>query len=311
MIRKIGIKLYVLRLGFFMLYYPLRSSAFKGIRKKMRRTKRGYNDKSLQKIANEFDKIIIGGDQLWSTKPTMYNTNYFLPWVKEREKKVCYAASIAQPDVRPEIVDEFVRNVRGFGYVTSREEWTRELIKKYSDVEAPRVCDPIFLLTEDEWRLLQVPDLCMQNKPFIFVYQIEVTLSMIEMTERISKETGFEVVYSPFPLRKHIKCHRKPYISPEEWLWYVDNAELVITDSFHGTAFSICFNTDFYTQVAVYNAPTSSRVTNILEVFSLQDRFVNDIDVYSKESIDWEQVNRKIDVERSMSLEHLTKMLEM
>jgi len=311
MIRKIGFKHYILRLGFFMLYYPLRRKAFKNIRRKLNRTEKRYNDRSVCRIANEFDKIVIGGDQLWSTKPTMYNINYFLPWVELREKKVCYAASIAQPDIREEIRDEFINNVREFGYVTSREEWTRELIERYCGVEAPRVCDSIFLLGADEWRLLQSPDLKQRGRPFIFVYQIEITRSMIELAEKLAADTGFDVVYCPFPLKKSIKCRRKPYISPERWLWYVNNAEYVVTDSFHGLAFSICLNTPFFSQIANYNAPTSSRITGILEVFSLQDRFVSDINEYSRGAIDWVRVNEIIENERRESMEHLKRMLEM
>jgi len=294
-----------------MLYYPLRQRAFKGFRKKLTRTEKNYTDKSLSQINDLFDKIVIGGDQLWSTKPTMYNPNYFLPWVGKREKKVCYAASIAQPDIREDIRDEFVRNVREFGYITSREEWTRELIERYTDAKAPRVCDPIYLLSAGDWRLLQEPDVRLQGQPFIFVFQIEITLSVINMVERLAKDTGLKVVYCPFPLRKHIKCKRKPYISPGRWMWYIDNAQYVVTDSFHGTAFSISVNTDFYTLIASYNAPTSSRITNIFEVHSLHDRLVTDIEKYSKEKIDWEKVNKIIEDERKMSFEHLEKMLEM
>jgi hypothetical protein len=311
MIKKIGLKAYIMRLGFFMLYYLPRQLAFRNIRKKLITTKKRYNDKTVCDIADIFDKIVVGGDQLWSTKPTMYNTNYFLPWILEKEKKVCYAASIAQPDIREEIRDEFVRNVRNFGYVTSREDWSKKLIKRYSTVDAPRVCDPIFLISPEQWRSLQIPDERLANKKFIFVYQIEITLSMIELAEKLSEDTGYEVIYCPFPLKKQIKCRRKPYISPERWLWYVDKAKYVITDSFHGLAFSICLNTPFFSQIALYNAPTSSRITNILDVYSLQNRLVNNDNNYSKESIDWKKVNETTTSEKNNSMEHLKKMLEM
>ncbi len=88
------------------------------------------------------------------------------------------------------------------------------------------------------------------------------------------KKRGLEVVYCPFPLKSRSSVSASLYISPEEWLWYMQNADYVVTDAFHGTVFSILFNRPFVVEISEYGKDTGSRITNILDIYSLQDRLM-------------------------------------
>jgi hypothetical protein len=306
---KIGCFTYILRLGYFLVFILPRQKSFSRIRAKMNTSKRKYTDNTIGEIVDKYDKFVIGGDQLWNTAKNSFNEANFLPFVSEKRQKVVYAASVAQPDVRPEILNRFKTLVEGFGYITSREDQTRLLIEKYTSCQAPRVADPAFLLSDDEWIALEDKDKNLHND-FIFVYQVQSDIELIDFVKQLASEKKLEVIYCPFPLKKQISCKRRPYISPERWLWYVRNAKYVVTDAFHGTLFSILHNTQFYAQISSYGRDTSSRIDNILKVFSLEDRLLINGQRQNDAEIDFRKVNETKAHERDAANKHLQAMIE-
>jgi len=309
MISKVGVITYLMRLFYFLVFILPRESAFLEFRLRMNRSFESYTDDSLPGVEAHYDKLIIGGDQLWNTKRIYYTPNYWLPFVEDSRKKTVYAASIAQESIRPEILDEFRRNAEDFFYITSREDEGRLLIEGAADVKAPRVADPAFLISEDEWLALAVPDLSIREK-FLFVYQVQSDVELIDFARRFARSKGLKIVFCPFPLKRQISCKRRPYVSPEMWLWYVKNAEFVVTDAFHGTVFAILFNSLFFSQISSYGRDTASRILNVLRVFGLEDRLLVDGELQTEGLIDWDVVNKKIIEEREMSFGHLKAMLE-
>lgn len=309
-IKKIGVRTYLMRLFYFMIFIIPRNFSFSNFRSKMVSSNLVYNDKTISEIKDKYDKIIIGGDQLWNCKINYYNENNFLPFVKNREKKVVYAASIAQDKMREDLADTFKELASDFYYITTREKRATEIIKEIIGINADRVADPAFLLSAAEWQSLSDNyDSITGN--FIFVYQVQSDKELINFAEKLAKDKNCYIIYCPFPLKKQIKCKRRPYISPEKWLFYIKNSKYVVTDAFHGTVFSIIFNRPFFSQISSYGKDTSSRITNLLEVFSLENRLLVDGKCdYIDENIDFGRVNKLIVQERNMSLEHLINMLK-
>lgn len=309
MIRKIGFATYFLRLCYFLTFILPRKNSFSGMRASMNISNDKYNNKTIKNIKNKYDKIVIGGDQLWNTKINYYNQNYFLPFIEEEKKKVVYAASISQPDIRKDLLPTFKELAGHFYYITAREKQTAQILNKHLSLKVPQVIDPAFLLTAREWGNLTIADNKCKRK-FIFVYQVQSDISLINFAKKLADIKEYEIIYCPFPLKKQIKCKRKPYIAPEKWLWYVENAEYVITDAFHGTVFSIIFNKLFFSQISTYGKDTGARITNILENYSLQNRLlIGDNSKYIDEKIDYSKINIQIEKERSQSINHLLNML--
>ncbi|MDF2881126.1 MAG: hypothetical protein K0R54_1683 [Clostridiaceae bacterium] len=309
-IKKIGFRTYIMRLIYFMIFIIPRHFSFSNFRDRMVTSTSVYNDKTICKLKDKYDKIIIGGDQLWNCKINYYNENNFLPFIKEKEKKVVYAASIAQDKMREDLVDTFRELASDFYYITTREKRAKEIIKEITGINADRVVDPAFLLSSTEWENLAAKDGKVPDN-FIFVYQVQSDTELIEFAQKLAKDKNCYIVYCPFPLKKQIKCKRKPYISPEKWLYYIKNSRYVVTDAFHGTVFSIIFNKPFFSQISSYGKDTGSRITNLLEVFSLENRLLVDGKCdYINENIDYCRINKLIVQERNMSLEHLSSMLQ-
>jgi predicted transcriptional regulator len=275
----------------------------------MNRSKEKYTDNTLFRIDTKYDKIVIGGDQLWNCKVNYYNENNFLPFVSDTRKKVVYAASLAQDNMREDFVSKFKELSENFSYVTTREKRATEIIEEITNLKAPRVADPAFLLTSKEWEEIAQEDKKTEGD-YVFVYQVQSDVELINFAQKLAKDKKCKIIYCPFPLKKQIKCKKRPYISPERWLGYMKNAKYVVTDAFHGTVFSIIFNRLFFVQISSYGKDTGSRITNILEVFSLQDRLlIGEKSDYINQSIDYNKVNKIIELERESSMKHLSNML--
>lgn len=311
MIRKTGLVHYLLRLGYFSVFILPRQWSFRKFRSRMHTSETQYTDATLPAIRDVYDKIVIGGDQLWNCKINYYNENNFLPFVEEKEKKVVYAASLSQDFIREDFKRTFRKLAEGFSYVTTREQRAKELIEETTSLKAPRVADPAFLLDAEEWAAL-AQDPPEKDEDYVFVYQVQSDVSVIRFAEELAKKHGCKVIYCPFPLKKQIRCKRHPYLSPERWLGYMRHARFVVTDAFHGTVFSIIFNRDFFSEISEYGKDTGSRITNILDLFSLQDRLLDDTNgerLLESPSIDYSAVNEKIVRERSDAVQHIRNML--
>lgn len=310
MIKKTGFVHYLLRLGYFSVFVLPRQSSFKRFRALMNTSNKKYTDATLPQIADIYDKIVIGGDQLWNCKINYYNENNFLPFVKEKEKKVVYAASLSQDFIREDFKPTFKRLAEGFSYVTTRENRAKELIEETTTLSAPRIADSAFLLDAQEWaELAKEPN---EKEDYIFVYQVQSDKMVVEFAEKLARKHNCKIIYCPFPLKKNIKCKRKPYMSPESWLGYMKNAKYVVTDAFHGTVFAIIFNRQFFSEISEYGKDTGSRITNILDVFSLQNRLLtqeNKETLLSAAEINYQPINDKIKVEQQDAVQHLHKML--
>lgn len=309
MVKKTGAVHYFMRLMYFLVFVLPRQHSFKHFRSLMHVSTTEYTDRSIHEIADKYDKIVVGGDQLWNCKINYYNENNFLPFVKEKEKKVVYAASLSQDNIREDFKETFKRLVEKFSYITTRETRATEIIEEITGLKAPRVADPAFLIDAADWaELADEP----KEKNYIFVYQVQSDVNVINFAQRLAKEKKCSIVYCPFPLKKQIHCKRKPYMSPEKWLGYMKNARFVVTDAFHGTVFSLIFNRDFFTEISEYGKDTGSRITNILDIFSLETRLINDVDtdeLLKLPSIDFALVNERIKQEQEEAERHILAML--
>lgn len=310
MIRKTGIFHYFMRLGYFSVFVLPRQFSFRRFRKQMNTSIEKYVDSTLPMIADRYDKILIGGDQLWNCKVNYYNENNFLPFIHEKSRKLVYAASLAQDNMRAGFEKEFGRLASGFGYITTRETRGKEIIEELTGLPAPRVADPAFLLTAEEWSILAEEDKDAKKKKYVFVYQVQSDKSVVRLAEKLSKENDLEIIYCPFPLRKHVKSVCKPYMSPEKWLYCMKNAEFVVTDAFHGLVFSLIFNKQFAVEISDYGKDTHSRITSLLKLLHLEDRlFSEDIEADLSKKIDFDKVNEFINKDRDDSIKHIHAMM--
>lgn len=130
--------------------------------------------------------------------------------------------------------------------------------------------DPTLLLTAEEWREAEEPlDL---KKPFIFVYMLGASSRMLRFATTLKKKTGMQLVFCPFPVGKPPISRWYPFISPAKWLWLMRNASYVVTNSFHGTAFSLNYEKKFFVDISDNLSTLSSRITRLLSLTGQENR---------------------------------------
>ncbi len=283
---------------------------FENFRKPMLKlTEREYHTvDQLQDNLPLADVYMTGSDQTWNTiTKNEVDPAYFLSFVPDDKKKIAYAASFGTGSVKQEDRLKIKSWLKRYDSISIRED-SGVKIAESMGVKAQQVLDPTFLLEPEEWIQLlpeRVPD-----EKYVLVYQLHPSKAFDEYAKEFSKRKKLKLLRI-HPYFHHIAKNGKFIYcpSPEEFLWYIHNAEYFITDSFHGTAFAIGLNTQF---INILPKMTSERIESILNVVGLQNRVLKCFDDFgiADIQIDFSEVNRKIRQERMRSLEVLKQMIE-
>lgn len=258
-------------------------------------------------VNSRYDWIIIGSDQLWNlhlNKKLVFDKTKFLDFVKGK-RKGAYGPSTGN-DVWPEELKGQIKELLSdFSFIGVREKQAVDMVQSVAKVPVHWSLDPTFLLDKTAWaKMARKPK---EKKDYIFEYCIFKSPLLRAITEKLSEMTGLPVIESHIDLRKHVpSARRMPHPSADTWLGYMMNARYIVTDSFHGCAFSINTNKDFYTVTTL----NESRIYSLLELFGLQNRMLKQCDeLKMPESIDWNSVNVRLEDRRKESQDWLKSSL--
>lgn len=258
------------------------------------------------------DIIIVGSDQVWRyryAKDAIFD--YFLEFA-DNVKKISYAASFGVDtceypvDIRERIRDLLCK----FDHISVREVSGKKIIEKDLNYHVDRVnvvLDPTLLLPSECYSELLSP--CLHKEKYIFTYVLDE--DSIKESDISSIQNKYNLSRLDFKAQSGSSEKQKVIEPVEKWLSGIANSEYVITDSFHGTVFSIIFNKPF---IVVANPDRGiTRLLNLLQVFNLQDRLItsmeNDyLDILNR-SIQWEMVNDVLAKSRTESLNYLKNAL--
>ena len=248
------------------------------------------------------DGIIVGSDQVWRPR---YNHGYidqlYLAFVQDRNiKRVAYAASFGTDEWEYTKEEEIAcaALAKKFNGISVRENSGVALCCDHLGVEAVHVLDPTLLLDSTHYA-----GLCKhiaKREPFVFAYILDQSENKVAEIKQFAASKGLP----------YFIMSAGPNVSEddsiEKWLSYFRDAQYIVTDSFHGTAFSIIFNKDFY--VFGNKDRGNSRFSSLLGCLDLTNRIV-DNQVTSLPAIEWEKVNAKKNSCREFSLQWLSSNL--
>lgn len=278
------------------------------------KTPRLYSDKAVQAIfkENNFEAVIVGSDQCW--RP-MYSPNiytYYLDFLKDNKeiKKLAYAASFGtdQWEYTEEQTARCKKLIQQFDLVTVREKAAVNLVAEKLNKDAEFVLDPTLLLSKEDYMELFAGKNLPNNKG-IYTYILDDSDWKTQVVET-AKETLGLPQFSNQHNKHTVNSEKIPSI--ESWIKGFADADFVVTDSFHGTVFSIIFNKPFISLVNVSRG--ASRFESILGEFDLMQRLASDFDqqyieALIEEAIAYDGVNQKLDALRSHSKEVLKSAL--
>tara|TARA_R110001583_G_scaffold26095_1_gene94221 strand:+ start:6012 stop:7133 length:1122 start_codon:yes stop_codon:yes gene_type:complete len=265
---------------------------------------------------NNYNAYLVGSDQVWRAKVYRYIDYAFFGFVKSDEPiLMSYAASFGVDtwDFNEEQTSRFKKQIQRFKGVAVREDSGVALCKEYFNTDAVHVLDPTMLLDPDDYREIIEQENEPNHSGSLLTYILDLNEDKQSIIDRASKELDFK----PFkvnlkPKEEMNTLEDMVYPTVTAWLKGFDNAEYVITDSFHGCAFAILFNKPF---IAYGNkARGMARFNSLLKMFGLQDRLVASKEEASiekiKEIIDWNSVNSKLLEYRNISQNFLVETLK-
>lgn len=259
--------------------------------------------------AEKKDEVFLtGSDQVWGPISTgHYDPTYFLDFVPKSSRKLAFAASFGKAIFDEQTLKEYGVLLKKYDSLAVRENVAVELLKKM-DISAKQVLDPTLLMDADAWSEYVKP----MKKPekYVLVYQIHANSDLDHYAVKFAEKAELPLLRVS-PLLHQARRSGKFVYCPDisGFLDLVKNAAYMVTDSFHGTAFAINFNTQFVEVLP--NTGTSSRNQSILELTGLTDRIVRDLNDFSyiDQEIDFKEANEKIGTSRIESIRILEEML--
>jgi hypothetical protein len=279
------------------------------IKNEITRTTIEYKFQINNKTVQNFDAYIVGSDQVWRADYAKNIETYFFDFIKRDKTFISYAASFGG-DVwgyDEEQTKNCGRLAKRFTSVSVRENAAVELCQKYFNISAIRLLDPTLLLDIKYYKSIisKYSSDKTQGSPKIFSYLLDTN----EVKENLALEIGGILDTDVIIFNKDLTNSEK--LNFGEWLQGFENAAFVLTDSFHGVAFSIIFNKPF---IAIGNIERGlSRFETILDVFNLRERLfiegdgkISDI---VNSNIDYKVVNEILHKEKGRSLKFLTENL--
>lgn len=263
-----------------------------------------YSRRGLKEISDQYDLFLVGSDQTWNCGGLTLDKTYLLDFVKDAYKKVNYATSFGFSEFPPKYIESYRKYLSQFSKLSCRENKGVELIENIVEKEATLVLDPTLLMSKDDWSRIADLNVC-DETPFILVYVLGNSLSLLHYAKQLSKKLNIRCVYiyGSFSENKNV-------IGPKQWLGYMLKAKVVVTNSFHGVAFSINFNKNFYVEITnkEFFLQSADRIYTILEMFNLNERVISNSDNII-ESIDYRTVNLILEKERKKSREFLRSII--
>lgn len=238
----------------------------------------------------KFDAIAVGSDQTWGSS----NDTYYLGWAPKECIRIAIAPSVAHYQFSENEINSLRPSVNKFSFITVREENGLSFCNKIGYEDAKQILDPSFLLSASDYDRF-IPGCEQNHKPYLFLYLLgnEIGIGIQEIFD-YAKSKGLEVKYVASQGRSD--NYPKAYAEVGEWLGLLKNATYVVTNSFHGMAFSVIYRKKFMTiPVIGLFEKMNVRIENITAQFNLSDRICMGGDLSKIENeIDWDMTDKVI-----------------
>lgn len=258
-----------------------------------------YNELTMPTFLDPSYIYLAGSDQIWN--PDQCNPMFFLDFAKDK-KRISYAASMGKTIIESEKKEVFRNLLNNFDSISVREQECADVIRDLTDKEISVNIDPTFLVSAEEWRKYETPYKI--GKPYILLYMLYWNKDYKKQIIALKKKTGLPVVAVCNGLSRVYADEYLLDVGVGEFLWLIDNAQYVITSSFHGVAFSAIFNKKFS---AMINPALPSRITNLMRLLSIPEVHITELD--GTTDFNYELINQKIQEEREKSINYLQREL--
>lgn len=262
----------------------------------------------LLRLKDRYDGVICGSDQVWNPDITGGDMSYFLDFCGAHTKRIAYAPSFGIEEFSPAFKAGIRPHLQQFHALSVRETPGRKLVEELTEKTVPVVLDPTFLLPQQDWEQLEQPHAA-GNGDYILYYRVRRSDSLTNFCLEKAREQGLKVVFIGGNPIKQLKNKQMEYaydLSPGQLLYLIHHARYVVTNSFHGMAFSIHYKRDFFLELP---SVANSRLQQLVEATGLQDRVIGPDCAAVDSPVDYDRVYQRIEPERERSLNYLKEAI--
>ena len=256
---------------------------------------------------NKYDYFFCGSDQIWNPSYRTTSSLAFLSFAK-KGTAVAIAPSFGVATIPEERRNDFAQWINHIDFLSVREVAGQNIIKELTGRQAEVLLDPTMVIPVEEWDKMIKKPACNLPEKYILCYFLGcVDKEYKKRIKKYSEKMGLPVV-SLFNIQEPDFY----VLDPNEVLYTIKNASVVVTDSFHGTVFSILYHKNFVVlERNEGGGSMSSRISTLLERFCLTTRKDMCIDDFSEiEEDKWATVENIISCERKKSINYIKNAME-
>lgn len=264
----------------------------------------------------QYDVYITGSDQLWNPTIGFCIEPYFLTFVNNGGRKISYATSVGINELSNQERADFSKWLADYYSISVREESACKLLSTIVKQDVIQVCDPSFLLEPAQWKEMMIaPPI---DDSYILLFTLRYNKTLLDFCLRLSYESRKKLVYL---------CLYQPNVEsteqytavdsagPTEFLGYIANADMVITNSFHGTVFSLILGAGNVFSHVPSTQKRGKRITDLLKTYNLSNHVLGDDLTASYNDMELEKVDKNVvskimDRERKRSQVYLLNQLK-
>lgn len=249
-------------------------------------SKEKYDPSNLHMIKNAYDAMVVGSDQVWNLNITGNDLNFFLPFKNSNAKKYAYAPSFGVADISAwQQTYNLAELLKDFEGVSTREQSGVNALKEIG-ISATEKLDPILAVDASLWRSFYKPT--KRRKPYILVYSIGGDKALYQAAIDYAKAQKWDVIFAVPPTKPRSYIKIKSFISIPKWISLVQDAEMVVTNSYHGLSFCIANKKNFRLTM-LSNKEQNIRSLLLLEKLHLQNYTMENKNF--EDNPDWQSVN--------------------
>ena len=258
-----------------------------------------------EKHPPEADVYLSGSDQVWN--PINLHKHFFFPNIAADKPLISYAASMGCEQISKGDLPFFKDNIARYDAVSVREDTMADIISTYTSKKVLQHIDPVFLVDRSKWETMAKEYKKLKYEQYILLYLISWDKSKTEALIRLKKESGLPLVLVTLGGRKPPFADQVVMdASPEEFLYLLLHAKMVVATSFHGVALSIVLNKPF---IAV-SGHNPTRIQSLLRLMELEDHDTYDM-TYERAQFDPNPIRQKIETARETAITYLKESIAM
>ena len=272
-----------------------------------------YKYKDLKKIAKtkEYSYFLSGSDQVWNGARINKYDMFFLRFAP-KEKRIAWSPSFGADKVSKYNHRIYSKYISQYHKLSTREKSGEEIIRQMTGKNAEVLCDPVVLYSGEKWRekYKNNTSIKIQERYICLFFIDEISETAFNFVNNLLNELNCKCISFGYnsPRYNNIKNHSHYDGSPYDFLYCLDKAETVLTDSFHAAVFSALFHTEFYVFTRNYtnDQNQSTRLTHLLDRIGEKERFDTSVKL---PQIDFSKADNYFNAERNKSREFLRHCL--